>query len=252
MTDIHCHILPGVDDGSDSLQESLMMAERAAACGTETIIATPHFGEHNEPEDLVLITRAYRQLREALHRENIPLRLYLGCELFASPDILPALERHEIPTLNGTDYLLMEFDFEIEKQSAERLLSAIAGMGYIPVIAHVERYRFVQRNPETLLRWVARGFVVQLNKGSFFGAFGRGAAEIAHYAVETGCVHIVASDAHSPYRRTTNMADAEEYISETWLPEIAELLLEENPAAICRGRKPASVLEKFPIIGEEL
>ena len=150
MIDLHCHILPGVDDGSPDAETSLSMARHAAESGVTAIAVTPHcnlpgFRRNYRGPDY---RRRLNDLRELLTQENIPLRLYSGAEVFADPsNIRTLIEQHELITLGGSRYLLVEFDFGLPGSVLLRTLEAIAQRGLVPVVAHPERYDAVQRDP---------------------------------------------------------------------------------------------------------
>ena len=142
MIDIHAHILPTVDDGAESFDEALDMAILAAESGVQAIIATPHsnhdigFVNYESDHLEALFQRLYFMLNEA----NIPLRLYRGMELWASTDIVEKLSYGKLLTLNRTKYTLVEFAFDEEAWWIEAILKEMMSGGYIPIIAHVERY----------------------------------------------------------------------------------------------------------------
>ena len=127
----------------------------------------------------------------------------------------------------------------------EEMLAAVRARGLTPVLAHPERYTCVQDEPRLLRRWAREGTVLQANKGSFFGMFGRRAAAAAHWALADGCLHLIASDAHSPYRRTTRMSDIFDFTADFAAEEIADFLLRQNPAYILANRPVYTVREKF-------
>lgn len=234
MIDLHCHILPGVDDGAASLEESLSMARLAVDSGVRAIAATPHcdpesgFDNYRSRE----LAQRFLRLEQAVQREKLPLRIHAGMEVFVTPSTPRLLREGQLLTLGGSRYLLAEFDFQCGAPFAERMLSALRQEGVRPVVAHPERYRFVQRDPERLFRWLEEGYVLQLNKGSFFGRFGEGAARTAHWCLREGCIHLIGSDAHSPYQRTTRLSDIHEYISGAASQRLADLLLKDNPGRI--------------------
>ena len=222
------------------------MARLAMESGVTDIAATPHcmpgqFENFASPA----LERHFRELRERLAAEGIPLRIHQGMEVFATPELPRQLEEGQLLTLGGSRYLLVEFAFGESEWFVNRTLRAVEANALVPVIAHPERYYFVQDDPAVLLAWAGEGRVIQLNKGSFFGMFGRRAAKAAHWCLDRGCVHLIGSDAHSPYRRTTRLEDIYEYAAEFTAPEIAELLLQGNPAGILADRPIASVRECF-------
>ena len=247
MIDLHCHILPGVDDGSASEEESGMMAALAADSGVTAIAATPHcnvpgqFGNYAGPE----LKAGFDALAALLRRENIPVRLYTGMEVFVTPEVPELIRRKKLLTLGGSRYLLVEFGFDEPITFAEEMLSAVRREGLVPVVAHPERYRFVQADRTCLLRWAREGCILQVTKGSLFGMFGRRAADVAHWCLGEGCIHLIGSDAHSPFRRTTRLREIWEYTADFDSPEIADFLLEENPGRILRDQPVRPVLAEF-------
>ncbi len=238
MIDLHCHILPGIDDGADIMEESCMMARMALDCGVTCIAATPHCNVPGQLDNYAgeRLSESFESLRRELVAEGLPLRLCEGMEVFATPQLPELLDEGKLLTLGGSRYLLIEFGFDETERFVERMLGAVEERGLVPVIAHPERYYFVQDAPETLESWAAGGRILQLNKGSFFGMFGRYAAKTAHWCLERGCIHLIGSDAHSPYRRTTRLDDIYDYVADVAGLETAELLLNENPAKILEDR----------------
>ena len=247
MTDLHCHILPGVDDGAASVDESLAMAAMAERSGVRAIAVTPHcnvpgeFDNYAGPELLGRLDA----LRSAVRQAGVHVELYAGMEVFATAQVPDLLDGGRLLTLGGSRYRLVEFAFDASPDFAGQILADIAERGVVPVVAHPERYRFIQGEEERLLEWARRGYVLQINKGSLAGRFGRRAARTARWCMASGCVHLIASDAHSPYRRTTRMEEAWELAAAADGPEIADFLLRENPRRILEDRPVRPVLEEF-------
>ena len=169
------------------------------------------------------------------HEAGIPLELSLGMEIFGTGDVLQLLHDGRLLTLGGGRYLLIEFGFHEDPLRIERLLDALLAAGYWPVVAHPERYYGLQRMPNYLFDWANRGIVLQVNKGSLFGRFGRGAQALAAAMLERGLVGCVASDAHGPDVRTPDLAGAWDYLAERCSEELARCLLEDNPGRILRS-----------------
>ena len=236
MIDIHCHILPDLDDGAASLDEALEMARIAARSGVTDIIATPHF--RGEPEALDIkeeIDRRCREFREALEHWRIPIRLHQGAEILCTPQTPALAQQGRLPTLGNTRYVLTEFYFNESFGFMDNCLRKLAACGYTPVVAHPERYDAVQWDPEQLRFWADNGYVLQINKGSVLGTLGRGAEEAAHELLELGLVHLFASDAHGCERRTPHMEGLLRWAEEFCDPECARILLTENPGQILKG-----------------
>lgn len=237
MIDIHAHILPGVDDGAADLDAALEMAEMAAASGVKYIVATPHCnipGLYQNYRDERLIKR-YLDLRKAVEEAKIPLQIVPGMEIFATEELPELLKENKLVGLNGTKYLLMEFDFDEDPLFCRNILRKCSGMGFMPIIAHPERYYFVQRHPEIAFEWYECGYHLQVNKGSILGKFGRTARRIAHILLEENVVCCIASDAHSSWSRTPHMGEIREYMEYRYGEFYTHQLLDENPRKILQG-----------------
>ena len=237
MIDIHCHILPDLDDGAADLDEALHMARMAVESGVTDIIATPHFQGSDEAWEMTtLIDQRFTQLKTALQRTKLPLQLHIGAEILCMPQTAALAFNHRLPTLGKTDYVLVEFYFDESFTFMDELLRQIAASGYRPVVAHPERYEAIQRDPELVQHWGREGYVIQLNKGSVLGAFGSRVERTANELLAMGIVHLFASDAHSYRSRTPHMHSLHEWISAHCNDEYAAILLEENPRRLLQNR----------------
>lgn len=228
MIDLHSHILPELDDGARSLRQSLAMARMSVDSGVTAMAATPHCVDDREME----VREVFLLLREALEESEIPLQLYPGMEIFGTEDTADLLRKGKLLTLNGSRYPLVEFSFQSDGREETRILKSILRAGYRPVVAHPERYRYIQRDPELMNRWKRMGCLFQVNRGSLLGRFGGMVQDVAFELVKNGFVSVVASDGHSPEIRTTWMQDVRELLTWEFSGELARQLLEENPAAI--------------------
>lgn len=203
MIDLHCHILPGIDDGAASAEIACAMAEHAWQSGVTAIVATPHCNlpgfRHNYRGEAY--AARLDRLRELLQQRSIPIRLLPGAEVFADPEnIRDLIAERRLITLNHSRYLLVEFDFGTPPQLLCRTLDAIRNRGLIPVIAHPERYAAVQDRPALAAQWFYQGYLLQLNKGSLLGLLGRRAMETGRGLLAHGLAHVIASDAHDDVR----------------------------------------------------
>lgn len=236
MIDIHCHILPGVDDGAENWAESVEMARLAWESGVTGIVATPHF--HGEMESLTALHRIfdrYQQLVKVLHRDGIPIKLYPGAEILCTPQTAAMAREKALPTLGNTNYVLTEFFFDAPFEHMDAMLDGISQYDYIPVIAHPERYETIMRNPRGVEQWFRKGYIIQLNKGSVLGAFGYQVQNTAQWVLNAGLAHVIASDAHSASRRTPDMTPLRQHLSGSCPAPYIQVLLEENPSRLIRG-----------------
>lgn len=231
MIDIHAHILPGIDDGAQNLDSALAMAVMAAKSGVTILAATPHCVEFSRqpnlwgPELRERIQRFQRELNDAC----IELTIVPGMEIFGTENVPQLLKEKKMIGLNGSIYPLIEFPFYNYVGHATEILEEITAMGMRPVVAHPERYLYVQEDPSILNLWVQMGCLLQINKGSLLGRFGRYERRLAYELVDRGFAFAVASDAHSHRQRTTWMLDVERMLREEFSPRVAETLLKRNP-----------------------
>ena len=249
MIDIHTHVLPGVDDGAADLDEALALLAMAADSGVDTVVTTPHcnipevFENYACPE----LDDLWRAFVREINRVGIPVRLCRGMEIFATEELPELLEQRRVWTLNGTANFLTEFAFGEEPDFCFDVLRRCCQRGFHPVIAHPERYLFVQDEPAIAYEWCTMGYALQLNKGSLLGRFGRQEQLTAELLMDHGLAACVASDAHSGVQRTTHMEEIRRYLTDRWGADYARLLLEENPSRILAGRELLGY-EPIPIL----
>jgi protein-tyrosine phosphatase len=233
MVDIHCHILPGLDDGAKSMEESLQMAEMAIDDGITHVVATPHCNAayRFDPE---LVRQCRDELQE---RVGDRLRLATGCDFHLSYENLQSIESHASQyTINQKSYLLVEFaEFAIPPNIDERL-HQLQLMGLSPVITHPERNPLIRSQPERLQRWLQLGCYVQVTAQSLLGQFGETAQKQAERLLARDMVHFVASDAHNTTRRPLRLRQAYEAVAAQGGSELADALFRANPLAAFEGR----------------
>ena len=252
MIDIHSHILPGIDDGAQSMDDSLEMLVMAADSGVRTIVTTPHCNIPNSFENYASfeLEGLFEDLKRESELERIPIELKRGMEIFATEDLPQLLQRRLAWTLNDTDYFLVEFGFEEDPDFCDYILDKCSTLGYKPIIAHPERYVFVQDEPEIAYEWCTRGYGLQMNKGSILGRFGEQVEDTANALLEHGLIACIGSDAHGVFQRTTHMAEIYEFLCEFYGEQYAKLLLSVNPSRILNGKRmlgiaPISFYDEF-------
>ena len=242
MVDIHCHILPEVDDGAWDMEAAVAMAKIARDCGVKKIITTPHFkGEPKSLEAVGFLMHQRRLLQSRLKREKIEVELLPGAEVLCVPQTMELAKMGRLPTLGTGRYVLTEFYFDASAGFMDETLHGLRQMGYLPVVAHPERYGAVQRDPELAARWFHRGIVLQINKGSVLGAFGRRAEDAAVRMLCRGNAHIIASDAHSPHVRTTDLQPVRHWCLDHLGQAYTKILLEDNPGRVAAGKPMCKV-----------
>lgn len=229
MIDIHSHILPMVDDGSRSVEDSLMMLINAYEDGTDEIVLTPHLAyEYGFENPYSYIKNLFEDFQNIVKQEHIPIQLYLGTEfLMSSPDVfLEHLE--DITHMNQTQYILMEFFFDVDQKTILDAIDVVTANHLIPIIAHPERYETVQVSSHLPQDMINHGALLQMNKGSVFGGYGSMARDIALEMLEAHQYHFVGSDAHGLQRRTSLMYDAYCFVRDYYGRDYANQIFKEN------------------------
>ena len=195
MIDIHAHVLPGVDDGADGFDTALDLLEQAAASGVHTLVVTPHCNIPDEFENYVSpeLEALFQRLKHEKDLHHIPVKLFRGMEVYATEELPDLLLKGRVWTLNGTTYFLTEFAFDEDPSFCCRILKTCITLGFRPVIAHPERYFFVQNDLQIAYAWCTHGCALQLNKGSILGRFGSGPQRTALRLLDHGLIACVAS-----------------------------------------------------------
>lgn len=229
MIDIHCHILPLLDDGPSTIEDSLAMLKLAAASGTTDIIATPH-ANAIYAFDEARVQETFEMVRA---RIDLPVRLHLGCELHLNyVNLKNVLARPERYTLNRSRYLLLELPDLFSTKPVARALRELIEAGLVPVIAHAERNRVVQKDEALARRWKELGCLIQITGQSLVGGFGMSAKRTAEQLIEKRLADMVASDAHNSGRRSPDLRPAYHQIVSLNGTEIAARLFVGNPALV--------------------
>jgi protein-tyrosine phosphatase len=246
FVDIHCHLLPGLDDGAATLEEALAMAQMAVNDGVGTIVATPHqLGSHLKTSGET-IREAALQFQQALDQRRLPLRVLPGADVRIEPDLVRKIRGGEVLTLaDRRRHLLLELPHEVFVP-LDRLLAELASAGLVGILSHPERNQGILRQPGVLRPLVERGCLLQLTVGSLTGAFGSQIQRFSESLIEQGLVHFVSSDAHGTKGRSPVLSRAFERIAELAGENAALDLCCRNPSAVVAGesvppgcRKPA-------------
>lgn len=239
MIDTHIHILPNIDDGANSIEEALDMAKIAFDSGVDAMVVTPHSnqigGFKNYNDDKLL--NIFNYFKNELVNYGINIKIYLGMEILASNDLVEKIVANEVIGLNHSRYYLIEFYFNDALSDIEMLLKEILKIGKIPLIAHPERYVSVQKEPWIIYRWLKLGCLIQINKGSIFGHFGKNAQITAKKLLDHQLVTVIASDSHSSMYRRPDMNEIQDYLEFNYGIEYTQRLLYDRPKAIIEDKK---------------
>jgi protein-tyrosine phosphatase len=205
MTDLHCHILPGMDDGAKDATVSLELLRKEHADGVDRIALTSHFNSERTDVETFLARRAaaYACLREALEREPMQFTFKLGAEVYFSPKLCE-LDVQAL-CMQDTAYLLLEFPTTHRPHFIRQTLQSLRSRGVIPLLAHVERYPYVMNDPQLLYEWVAAGAYAQINAGALLDA--KLGKKLLKW-IQWDLVHVLSTDAHSPDKRPPKLGEA--------------------------------------------
>jgi protein-tyrosine phosphatase len=242
LIDLHCHLLPGIDDGPTDLNASLAMARMAVADGITVTACTPHIlpGLYNNAGPQ--IRQALESFRAALARAEIPLRLCTGADVHVSPDLKEGLKSGRVLTLNDTRYFLFEPPHHVPSPQLEALAFGLQAAGYVPVLTHPERLSWIESYYEIFERMAERGVWMQLTAGSLVGRFGRRPRYWAERMLDEGLCHIIATDAHDPVKRVPLLAEARDAAARRVGEDEATNLVETRPRGILEDKAPNLLL----------
>jgi protein-tyrosine phosphatase len=235
FVDIHCHLLPGLDDGADNLEEAIGMAEMAVEDGIGTIVATPHqLGNHakNSGES---IRKAAARFQEELDRRRLPLRVLPGADVRIEPDLMRKIRSGEVVTLaDRRRHILLELPHEVYVP-LDWLLSELSSAGVAGILSHPERNQGILRRPTVVRHLVDRGCLMQVTAGSLTGTFGPQIQEFSESLVAQGIVHFVSTDAHGTKGRTPVLRKAYDRIVKLAGEGAAKELCIQNPSSVAAG-----------------
>jgi protein-tyrosine phosphatase len=236
MIDLHCHILHGMDDGPATLRESVEMCRLAATDGTGTVVATPHFTPGQHPWDGAAMQERLRELRSALHAENIALTIVPGADVSIFPELPAHRGLKNFLSLNNTRYLLLEFPHTFVPPGWDAFLRSLITAGTIPVITHPERNDWFIRHPEAVVQAVQAGTLVQITAMSLFGGFGDDVRRFCTYLLKRDLAHVMASDGHSATERPPLLSEGVRVAAALVGEERARELVQTVPQAIIEDR----------------
>lgn len=243
MIDLHCHILPAIDDGATDLGTALRMAKIALADGITTTACTPHIypGLYENRADG--IRAAVAQLRRALAEAELTLTLTEGADIQLVPEMIPGLQRGTHPSLHGSRYFLLEPPHHTAPVRFQEAIHDSLALGYVPVITHPERLTWLD---DTHYPWFAQaaqqGAWIQVTAGAVTGGFGRAPRYWAERLLDDGLVHILASDAHNTRHRPPVLSEGRDAAARWVGTEEAERLVLQRPQAILDDRDPANIV----------
>jgi len=238
VIDLHCHLLPGIDDGPESLDGALAMARLAVANGIRTACVTPHLQVGRWENDIATIEPVVATYRAALAATDIPLEIVFAAEVRLAYEIVPLVQAGRVPfigELDGYRVMLLEMPHSHVPVGAEKLVQWLIGQKIRPMIAHPERNKDVMRDPRKLMPLLAEGCLVQLTADAVAGEFGEEAARRSHEFLEQHWVTVLASDAHDTNSRPPRLLAGMEVAARIVGDAEARRLVEDMPRRLLRG-----------------
>jgi protein-tyrosine phosphatase len=241
LIDLHCHLLPGVDDGSKNLAMSLDMARMACADGITTVVCTPHIlptvYDNKGPE----IKAAVTLLQQSLSLADIPLRLLSGADVHMVPDLVAGLNDGRILTLAGSRYLLLEPPHHVMPRQFDDYIFRLLSVGYVAILTHPERLSWIEPQYVLIRRMVHGGLWIQLTAGSLTGRFGQGPRYWAERMLDEGLCHVMATDAHNTSTRPPQLSRVQAMVEQRLGPEEANNIFRIRPSGVIENVSPAKL-----------
>lgn len=238
IIDVHSHILPGIDDGSRSPAMTMHMLEIAVQEGITTMIATPHHMPGKGATSPERIAEMVAQLQIEADNRDMGIKILPGNELFYREELLDLLEQGAVMGMNGTHYVLVEFDVMAERPYIRNAMRNILGLGYTPILAHVERYpAMLDKNYETIRILRKLGVLIQVNAASIAGAVGKETQKHMKQLLKQQLVDLIGTDAHSDRNRSPRIQDCIKMLEKWCTAEYIEQLLYRNAKALFEKNK---------------
>ena len=237
LIDMHCHIVPGVDDGARDLYDAAKILQLEYKNQVQAVIVTPHYrvGMFETPQ--AEIERQFKRIDEMTRRSRSGMRAYLGCEYHTNSHMVDDLKKGLRPTMIGTQYVLVEFSESHSYQIIRNQVYALLAAGYQQIIAHVERYPCLTKAPELVQELIHMGAQIQLTSGNVLGKSGWRQKRFCHKMLQSGQVHYIGSDAHDQIERAPDLLPCAEYVSKKYGQQTAERIFIKNPSKIIKASK---------------
>lgn len=237
MIDIHSHLIPNVDDGSKSIEETVKLLKEAKNAGFTDVILTPHYMQGYYQAESEIIKVWTSQLQNVLRNENIDINLYSGNEVYITEDLLGIVNENRVNTLANSRYLLLELPFNSNIKYLEQVIFNLKNINIIPIIAHPERYTYIQDNIQEAENLVKQGCLLQCNYGSVIGNYGRKAEKTIKKLLKKDLVHFLGSDCHKPNTIYKDMKDIIKKLRKMISDEQMRNITVKNPKVVLENKE---------------
>jgi len=236
LVDMHCHVLPGVDDGARNMEQAISMIKIASEENIGTMVLTPHFHQAKGNQDIAFWKETLKQLEEKTKEIGIEMQFYLGSELFYNHDLPDAIDNGLAISMSDSDYVLMEFRFESEYSYIKSALRDVQATGKRVILAHVERYDCLIGRDDRIEELSASGAYIQVNASSVTGELGKPIKKFVKKLMKADLIDFIATDAHSDGRRAPRMKECYAYVVKKFGQDYADRLMINNALKIVNNQ----------------
>ena len=237
FVDIHCHILPGVDDGSQTPEETKAMLQKAWDEGIQIMVATPHYHKQRGKNDIELIKKQLLLTRKLAKEVNPKMQICLGMEIYYGEDVPELLKEGRVVSIRKSRYILVEFSPGDEFQYILNAVRKLQMSGHTVIIAHIERYNCLRKDISNVEYLREMGAYLQVNTGSITGSYGRSEKKFLREVLKAHLVQLVGTDAHGSERRTPKMQEAYKEVVKRCGEEYADQIFGQNAKKVLRNEE---------------
>lgn len=235
MIDFHSHIINNVDDGSDSIETSLEILKNANKVGFNSIILTPHYMENYYEYDAEQISEKIDKIKQICKKENLNIELYQANEIYISNNIVNLIKNKKASTINQSRYVLFELPMNEEPPNLLEVIYSLKEDNKIPIIAHPERYLYVQKEPNKLIELIEMGVLFQSNYGSITGQYGKQCQKTVKLLLKNNFIHFLGTDVHKSISIYSKIEKIEEELEKIMGKEQMEKIMEKNAEKVLKN-----------------
>lgn len=237
IADMHCHILPGLDDGSKDMEQTMSMIKIAYSEGVRLIIATPHYHIGKVKVDISEAKKLIETIKESIKEKYPDLEIYCGQEIYYYSEAMEDIENKRAATMAGSEYVLLEFSTDVSYTEITSAIYDTTSHGYHPILAHIERYECLAKRPDRIAELIEAGAYMQVNAKTVAGEYGKQIQKFIKKLLKKEYIHFISSDAHSDRSRAPHFNEAEKVLSKACSAEYYKKILWENVIKIINNEE---------------
>lgn len=234
-TDLHCHVLPGIDDGARDIEMTMKMVEQSYHQGVRRMIATPHFYTGHNNASVERVQQTFLEVKEAIQKQYPDFELYLGNEIYYKKESVDLVKEQQIHTMADTSYVLLEFNTAIQYKEILGAVRSFTNAGYYPILAHVERYDNLRKRFDRMEELINMGAYMQVNAENFQPGLFKPERKYCTKLIQEGLVHFIATDCHNLEDRAPNLIEAIRYLEKKVDQDVLEEIL-TNPLKLLENK----------------